>query len=88
MVRSLATGDSPDDMANNGGVSRDTVRAQLRQVLEKIGCTGQGESVGLLSNLSLGTRDEAELDASQQPTIYIDSVPSSVNDQLQATSAW
>jgi DNA-binding CsgD family transcriptional regulator len=59
VARSLATGDSLDDIATHGGVSRNTVRAQLRQVLEKIGCTRQGEVVALLSNLSLAAGEAA-----------------------------
>ena len=54
VARSLALGDSLDDIAAHGGVSRNTVRTQLRQVLEKTGCTRQGEVVALLSNLSMG----------------------------------
>ncbi len=57
VARSLATGDSLDDIATHGGVSRNTVRTQLRQVMEKIGCTRQGEVVALLSNLALGAGD-------------------------------
>ena len=59
VARSLASGDSLDDIAAHGGVSRNTVRTQLRQVLEKIGCTRQAEVVALLSNLTLGA-GEAE----------------------------
>ena len=54
VARSLATGVSLDDIAASGGVSRNTVRAQLRQILEKTGCTRQAEVAALLSNVALG----------------------------------
>lgn len=54
VARSLATGDSLDDIAASGGVTRNTVRSQLRQVLEKVGCTRQAEVTALLSNIALG----------------------------------
>ena len=54
VARSLATGDSLDDIAASGGVSRNTVRCQLQQVLEKIGCSRQAEVTALLSNVALG----------------------------------
>lgn len=54
VARALATGDSLDDIAASGGVSRNTVRTQLQQVLEKIGCSRQAEVTALLSNIALG----------------------------------
>lgn len=54
VARSLATGDSLDDIAASGGVSRNTVRSQLQQVLEKMGCSRQAEVTALLSNVVLG----------------------------------
>ena len=54
VARGLATGDSLDDIAASGGVSRNTVRSQLQQVLEKIGCSRQAEVTALLSNIALG----------------------------------
>jgi len=54
VARGLAKGDSLDDIAANGDVTRNTVRSQLRQVLEKLGCTRQAEVTALLSNISLG----------------------------------
>jgi DNA-binding CsgD family transcriptional regulator len=54
VARSLAAGDSLDDIAANGGVSRNTVRSQLQQVLEKMGCSRQAEVTALLSNVALG----------------------------------
>ena len=53
VARGLATGDSLDDIAASGGVSRNTVRAQLQQVLSKIGCARQAEVAVLLSNVAL-----------------------------------
>jgi DNA-binding CsgD family transcriptional regulator len=49
----LAGGQSLDDLAASGGVSRNTVRTQLQQILEKTGCTRQAEVAALLSNVSL-----------------------------------
>lgn len=37
-----------------GSVSRNTVRAQLQQVLEKTGCARQAEVAALLSGVALG----------------------------------
>jgi DNA-binding CsgD family transcriptional regulator len=54
VARGLATGDSLDDIAASGGVSRNTVRSQLQQVLEKIGCSRQAEVTALLSNVVPG----------------------------------
>lgn len=54
VARSLARGDSLDDIAACGGVSRNTVRCQLQQVLDKIGCSRQAEVTALLSNVVLG----------------------------------
>jgi DNA-binding CsgD family transcriptional regulator len=53
VARGLAVGQSLDDLADSGGVSRNTVRTQLQQVLEKTGCTRQAEVTALLSNVSL-----------------------------------
>ncbi len=54
VARGLAGGQSLDDLASSGGVSRNTVRTQLQQVLEKTGCTRQAEVTALLSNVALG----------------------------------
>jgi DNA-binding CsgD family transcriptional regulator len=54
VARSLATGDSLDDIAASGGVSRNTVRCQLQHVLQKVGCSRQAEATALLSNMALG----------------------------------
>ena len=53
VARGLATGDSLDDIAESGGVSRNTVRSQLQQVMDKIGCSRQAEVAALLSNLAV-----------------------------------
>ena len=55
VARGLVTGESLDDIAATGGVTRNTVRSQLQQVLEKIGCTRQAEVTALLSNIALGS---------------------------------
>jgi DNA-binding CsgD family transcriptional regulator len=57
IARSLSAGETLDDIAETGKVSRNTVRTQLRGVLEKTGCSRQAELVSLLANLSL-SRDE------------------------------
>lgn len=53
IARSLSAGETLDEIAETGGVSRNTVRTQLRGVMEKTGCTRQAELVSLLANLSL-----------------------------------
>lgn len=54
VARGLAAGESLDDIAGNGGVSRNTVRSQLQQVMEKMGCSRQAEVTAMLSNLTVG----------------------------------
>ena len=54
VARGLATGDTLDGIAASGNVSRNTVRSQLQQVLEKMGCSRQAEVAALLSNMALG----------------------------------
>ncbi len=54
VARGLATGESLDDIAASGSVTRNTVRSQLQQVLEKTGGTRQAEITALLSNAVLG----------------------------------
>jgi DNA-binding CsgD family transcriptional regulator len=53
VARGLAGGESLDDIATSGGVTRNTVRTQLQQILEKTGCTRQAEVTALLSNITL-----------------------------------
>src|SRR5208283_2432908 len=48
VARSLASGKTVDDIASLGSVSLNTVRTQLRGVLEKTGCRRQAEVVALL----------------------------------------
>jgi DNA-binding CsgD family transcriptional regulator len=52
VARSLTAGKTLDDIAASGGVSRNTVRTQLRGVLEKTGCVRQAEVVALLSGIT------------------------------------
>jgi DNA-binding CsgD family transcriptional regulator len=52
VARGLATGESLDNIAESGGVSRNTVRAQLQKVMDKIGCTRQAEVTALLSSVT------------------------------------
>lgn len=53
VARGLAAGATLDEIAASGGVAITTVRSQLRQVLEKTGCTRQAEVVSLLANVTL-----------------------------------
>jgi DNA-binding CsgD family transcriptional regulator len=52
VARRLTAGETLDEIAASGGVSRNTVRTQLRGVLEKTGCTRQAEVVALLSGIA------------------------------------
>ena len=53
VARGLAVGETLEEIAENGGVAISTVRSQLRQVLQKTGCTRQAEIVSLLANVTL-----------------------------------
>ncbi|CAM3832289.1 helix-turn-helix transcriptional regulator [Litorimonas haliclonae] len=53
VARKLAAGKSVEEIAEDGGVALSTVRTQLRQVMEKTGCSRQAEVVALLANLAL-----------------------------------
>ena len=53
VARGLAVGETLEEIASAGGVAITTVRSQLRQVLEKTGCTRQAEVVSLLANVTL-----------------------------------
>jgi DNA-binding CsgD family transcriptional regulator len=53
VARSLTTGETIETIATRGGVSRNTVRTQLRGVLEKTGCSRQAEVVALLSGIAI-----------------------------------
>jgi len=51
VAQGLATGRSPEEIADLGGVAITTVRSQLRRVLEKTGCSRQAEVAALLSSV-------------------------------------
>ena len=53
VARSLVAGDTVDEIAVGAGVSSNTVRSQVRGVLEKTGCRRQTEIVALLSGVAL-----------------------------------
>jgi DNA-binding CsgD family transcriptional regulator len=55
VARNLAAGKTADDIAGDGGVSINTVRAQVRAVLEKTGCGRQADVVALLTAISSTT---------------------------------
>jgi DNA-binding CsgD family transcriptional regulator len=52
VARGLAAGRTVDDLAGDNGVSPNTVRVQVRGVLEKTGCQRQTDVVALLSGIS------------------------------------
>ena len=52
IARGLAAGKTVDDLADANGVSPNTVRVQVRGVLEKTGCQRQTDVVALLGGLS------------------------------------
>lgn len=52
VARSLAGGKTLDEIAEVSAVSRNTVRTQLRGVMEKTGCSRQAEVVALLSRVA------------------------------------
>ena len=52
VARGLASGLTVEDIASQSFVSRNTVRSQVRGVLEKTGCKRQAEVVALLTGLS------------------------------------
>ena len=51
VARHLASGASIDDISDANGVSRNTIRAQLRAVMDKTGCGRQAEVVALLAGV-------------------------------------
>ena len=51
VARSLASGDTVDEIATQGGVSSHTVRSQVRGILGKTGCRRQAEMMALLSGM-------------------------------------
>ena len=60
VARGLAAGKTVDDLAGANGVSPNTVRVQVRGVLEKTGCRRQTEVVALLAGISLVRPDPGE----------------------------
>jgi DNA-binding CsgD family transcriptional regulator len=52
VARSLAAGETVEDIAAASGVARSTIRTHLRCVLEKTGCHRQAEVVALLTGIS------------------------------------
>jgi DNA-binding CsgD family transcriptional regulator len=52
VARSLASGKTVDEIATDGGVSRNTIRTHLSSVLEKTGCNRQADIVALLTAIS------------------------------------
>jgi DNA-binding CsgD family transcriptional regulator len=57
IARSLTAGETVEAIASRGGVTRNTVRTQLRGVLEKTGCSRQAEVVALLSGIAIRRDD-------------------------------
>jgi DNA-binding CsgD family transcriptional regulator len=51
VARELSGGKTVDEIASRGGVSRNTVRSQVRGILEKTGCHRQAEVIALLNGL-------------------------------------
>jgi DNA-binding CsgD family transcriptional regulator len=52
VARGLAAGKTVDDIAADGGTSANTIRTQVRGVLEKTGCNRQVDIVALLTAIS------------------------------------
>jgi DNA-binding CsgD family transcriptional regulator len=52
VARSLANGKTIENIASDGGVSPNTIRTQVRGVLEKTGCSRQTDVVALLTGIS------------------------------------
>jgi DNA-binding CsgD family transcriptional regulator len=53
VARRLATGETVEEIASVGSVSLNTVRTQVRGVLEKTGCRRQAEVVALLGGIAV-----------------------------------
>ena len=53
VARSLSAGETVENIASTGGVSLNTVRGQVRCVLEKTGCHRQAEVVALLNGIAV-----------------------------------
>ena len=52
VARNLASGKTVDDIASDSRISPNTIRTQIRGVLEKTGCTRQVDVVALLTGIS------------------------------------
>ena len=52
VARSLAAGETVETIAGKSNVSQNTIRTQVRGVLEKTGCTRQAEVVALLAGIA------------------------------------
>jgi DNA-binding CsgD family transcriptional regulator len=53
VARNLAAGETVEKIASNGGVSLNTVRTQVRGVLEKTGCRRQAAVIALLGGIAV-----------------------------------
>jgi len=53
VARRLTGGETAEDIASTGGVLLNTVRTQVRGVLEKTGCRRQAEVVALLGGIAI-----------------------------------
>ena len=53
VARGLAAGATIDELASTARVSRNTVRSQLRGIMEKTGCHRQAEAVGLFCRIGI-----------------------------------
>jgi DNA-binding CsgD family transcriptional regulator len=62
IAKGLAGGQTLQEIAQEGDVSFNTVRTQLRSILEKTGCKRQPELVALLANVAMGQPQAAEQD--------------------------
>jgi DNA-binding CsgD family transcriptional regulator len=58
VVYGLASGFSPNDVANNHGVRKTTVRTQLASVFAKTHTTSQTDLIGLLARLAILSRSD------------------------------
>jgi DNA-binding CsgD family transcriptional regulator len=58
IAKGLLKGRTLAEIAEDGGVSINTVRTQFSSILGKTGCARQAELIGLLANIALGQSDE------------------------------
>lgn len=72
VARGLAAGKTVDDLATDNGVSSNTVRVQVRGVLEKTGCQRQTDVVSLLGGISIvrGKQNISDLPAGADGRTY------------------